>query len=66
MKKYFYIIGIYSACVFIHEVANYVSEPIDILLKEKFRERSSKKEVRKKQANLSANNTEQVMDRIGF
>ena len=66
MKKLFYAIGIYATCAFVHEVANYAWEPVDIMLKEKFRNRHSKERSERKQANLSSKNTEQVMDRIGF
>lgn len=65
MKKLIYLVGVYSICAFVHDGINYAWEPIDILLKEKFKNRNSKNGERKP-ANLSSRNSDQVMDRIGF
>lgn len=67
MKKLFYIIGIYAVCAFVHEVFEYFMEPLDIILKEKFRNRKSKpKEERKAPGTLSSRSKSMVMDKIGF
>ena len=65
MKKLIYFVGVYSICAFIHDGINYAWEPVDILLKEKFNNRQSKKG-EKKLKNLSSRNQDQIMDRIGF
>lgn len=62
-----YWIGIYTICSTVHEAINYVSEPIDIFLHKKFKEKMGKDpKPKNKSVNLSEGTVGGTIDRIGF
>lgn len=67
MNKIIYWIGIYAICATVHDAINYVSEPIDILLHKKFKEKMGKEtKPKNKSVNLSKGTVGDTIDRIGF
>lgn len=62
-----YWIGIYAICATVHDAVNYVSEPIDILLHKKFKEKIGEDtNPKNKSVNLSKGTVGDTIDRIGF
>lgn len=62
-----YWIGIYAICATVHDAINYVSEPIDILLHKKFKEKMGEDtKPKNKSVNLSKGTVGGTIDRIGF
>lgn len=67
MNKIIYWIGIYAICATVHDAINYASEPIDILLHKKFKEKMGKgTKPKNKSVNLSEGSVGDTIDRIGF
>ena len=65
--KIIYWIGIYAICATVHDAINYVSEPIDILIHKKFKEKMGKDtKPKNKSVNLSKDAVGDTIDRIGF
>lgn len=67
MNKIVYWFGIYAICTVIRDAIEYFSEPADIYLHQKFKEKMGKyNNPKNKSVNLSEGTIGDVINRIGF